>query len=374
MSRQVFIVLINLLISVTGLFVGMYAHEAAKKYFSHDIIYIAPYKNETRLLFDINEIDTLKRRFHNYEFSIESRAGAILKTHTHQAAATVIYTDAAYFSMHFINFTEGRRWQENTDAIMLNEALAWKLFGGGNITGLTVNINDRPYTITGVARQEARGTGEYTAWMPMPQDRAGGQTRQPGLHGVNALYIRANNYNLVDIGVNTNEMLKLLRRNPDGYAIVDINRFIEAIGMRSRLLLSVFWLFTLITALRILISKVLYISSHELNKANLRLGISVIMPILITLTALYALYTGVNAFLYWLPNPAASDSPVLFSIFNIGRLPPEVYLSYGLKRLVWLNRIGNISWAVGVVSFLYGIVAVDFTSRTVPCYNFFQKN
>jgi hypothetical protein len=40
------------------------------------------------------------------------------------------------------------------DRVVLDEELAWKLFGGSDVAGLTVTISDKPYLVAGVVRRE----------------------------------------------------------------------------------------------------------------------------------------------------------------------------------------------------------------------------
>jgi hypothetical protein len=40
------------------------------------------------------------------------------------------------------------------DRVVLDEALAWKLFGGTDLAGMTVTIGDKPYIIAGVVTRE----------------------------------------------------------------------------------------------------------------------------------------------------------------------------------------------------------------------------
>jgi len=335
MKKLFFFALINLLILVGALITGMYAHVVADRYFAKDIIFIAPLLNESHLHWNTDDVDYLKWRFLNYSISAESRGSTAIASSTHETTTTVVYTCETYFTIHFMQFIEGNPWQEDTHAIVLNEALAWRLFGGLNIIGMTVDINNTAYTIVGVVRQALRGTDNYLAWKP----RATSPTPLP----VTALYVLAHNYNLVDSAVHTQEMLHLQFRNPANYAIIDINRYIEAIGIRSRILLYVLWLSVLILLIRIFI----YMKNKQLK--NLIQLTPLIFGILL---ALYVLFTGINDIMHWLPNMADPNAAVLGSITNVGLLPPEGYLSFGLRRLAHFNRIGNLAWIVGAVTFI----------------------
>jgi len=332
--------LLNLLVVFGSLIVGMYTHVAARRYFAPDVIYIAPMLNESHLHWSIDDIDALQRQYRDYSISAESRGNVFISSSTNQASTTVVYTDAAYFSTHFMDFIEGNRWLEDANAIVLNQTLAWRLFGSGNIVGQAVVINHRPYIVTGVVRQGSHVAGEYLAWKP--------RNASPAPLPVTALYIRANNYNLVDVAVYTREMLTRQQRNPANYAIVDINRYIEAIGLRNRIFLYILWLSILIAMVRVCMRK------HY--KFNSRVILGYIPPVVGVLLASHILYSGVNDILYWLPNLSIPGTSVIDSITNANLLPPDGYLSFGLYRMSYLNRIGNVAWIVGAIAFINTIV------------------
>ena len=329
----------NLFILLGSIGVGIYAHSAAGRYFAPDVIFIAPMLNESHLHWSMDNVNTLRWQFLDYSFSAESRGNAFLASSTHRVSTTVVYTDAAYFNIHFLDFIDGNRWLEDANAIVLNEALAWRLFGGSRIAGAYVTINDRPYTVAGVVRQGPRGVGEYMAWMP--------RDTSPFPLPVTALYVLANNYNLVDIYAHTRGNAGMLRgqfRNPDDYAIININRYIEAIGLRARIFMYILWLYILVLLIRVCINK--------RGKLNLQKVLSFILPVAGILLAVYVLFTGMGEVLYWLPNLSLPGTSVLTSFTNIGILPPDGYLPFGLRRLAELNRLGNIAWIVGAVAFV----------------------
>jgi len=341
MKKLLFFALINSLVLVSALIAGMHAYTAADRYFAKDTIFIAPLLNESHLHWSMDDINYLKWRFINYSISAESRGSIAIASSTHETATTVVYTCEAYFAIHFMQFIKGNRWQEDANAIVLNEALAWRLFGSINIIGMTVDMNDTAYTIVGIVRQGPRGTGDYLAWKP--------QATSPTPLPITALYILAHNYNLVDSAIHTQEMLSLQFKNPANYAIIDINRYIEAIGIRGRILLYILWLSVLILLMRIF----MYIKNKKLR------NMIKLTPLLLgILLALYVLFTGINDIMYWLPNMADPNSSVLSSITNIGILPPEGYLSFGLRRLAHFNRIGNWAWIMGITAFINLIFCV----------------
>ena len=324
----------------------MMAHAAAGRYFAPDVIFIAPRLNESHLHWSADNVAELRRLFPDYTFAAESRGNAWLQTASQQASTTVIYTDPAYFQIHFMAFTQGTRWEENARAIVLNQALAWRLFGSEDVAGLSVTINEMPYVVAGVVRQDPRGQGEFLAWMP--------HGASPIPLPVTALYLRAHQYNMVDVIVNTtghDGMLRTQRRNPDDYAIVDINRYIEAMGLRTRIFMYILWLYLLVLLLPVCFRR------H--GRFRWRKVLGLVLPVCGVIIAAYALFTGVNNVLYWLPNIGDPNVSVIGSITNIGALPPDGYLSFGLLRLSQLNRAALWAWAVGAAALVNVMVSVS---------------
>ncbi len=69
-----------------------------------------------------------------------------------------------FFLFHPLELLSGRYIYESDlmhDSVLLDEALAWKLYGGTDLEGMTVVINDYPFIIAGVVRLERdKATGK----------------------------------------------------------------------------------------------------------------------------------------------------------------------------------------------------------------------
>jgi hypothetical protein len=265
---------INCLVLAAALVAGTVFYFSAKRYFANDIYFISPLLNESRLLFSLNDIEPLRFSFPDYTIVPEIRSSILISTSVQQASATVIYTEAYYFEMHFMDFAQGGHWHSQGDlnSVVINEALAWRMFGGVDVIGLGVEIGGNPYIITGVVRQgKTSADSANAAWKPL--------AAAPGGLPVTALYIQAHDHNPLNAELDTQTMLRdHIRRSPEDYAIVDINQYIRNIAI-----------------------------------------------------------PGQNA-----------------------PLPPEGYLSYGMRRLSQLNRYGNyalIAGAVGLFNLLFILIA-----------------
>ena len=284
-ARVLFIfIAINGLLLAASFAIGLYAHHAAGRYLVRDSLLIMPPNSYIS------------------NAALAEKSRIIITKGERQTYSPVIFCNPAYFSIHFMHFIEGGPWhisENQSQLVILNEALAWYLFGGGDITGLTVEIEGTFFQIIGVVRQGA----EYMAWLPN-----GGRST-----AATSMYLRQEDYFPIS------EL---------AYTIIDVNRYIESIGQRFRLLLYIILIYLL----------VIFVQKGKATPV-LWVGAAICLVML----------TSVNEFLLWLPNLSGGISAVFADLTNVGVLPSERYLSYGFKRMGWLNGLANFAWVIGIV-------------------------
>ena len=87
-----------------------------------------------------------------------SGSGAVsLATDHGSAAVTAIGVGGDFFYFHPLQLRSGAYISERDlmdDLVLLDEELAWRLFGGTELTGLTLHINGEPFVVSGVVRLE----------------------------------------------------------------------------------------------------------------------------------------------------------------------------------------------------------------------------
>ncbi|MBR1659441.1 MAG: ABC transporter permease [Oscillospiraceae bacterium] len=103
------------------------------------------------------------------------------------ADVDIVAVGGEWFFFHPLRLKAGEWLYEDDvmdDRVVLDRELAWRLFGGDDLTGLTLDIGGRPFRIAGVVERDgdfasraARGEGNvlymsYTAWNAMSEDRA----------------------------------------------------------------------------------------------------------------------------------------------------------------------------------------------------------
>lgn len=73
------------------------------------------------------------------------------------AEVTAIGAGGEFFLFHPLVLRSGSYLSPNDlmqDRVVLDEALAWQLFGGSDVAGMSVTINEKPYYVAGVIRRE----------------------------------------------------------------------------------------------------------------------------------------------------------------------------------------------------------------------------
>ena len=71
--------------------------------------------------------------------------------------AAVLAVGGNYFYFHPLDLASGSYFSDDDlmkDRVLLDEELAWKLYGGSDLAGLTVLINGTPFVVSGVVKHE----------------------------------------------------------------------------------------------------------------------------------------------------------------------------------------------------------------------------
>jgi len=350
-KRLILFIVLNMLIIVGCLMSGFYFYNRAKQYFASDITYIAPLLNENHLHFNMAQVETLERAFYDTTIVAKSRGSALVSASMQAATTRIIFSNSSYFAVHALDFIEGGHWHgiESSNSIVINQALAWRLFGATeDIVGLPIWMEEQVFTVTGVVRQTS--DDRYLAWMP-----AGSS---PADMPVTALYILSHDYNPLMPYMAQDAIRRHINRNPNDYAIVNINRFIESMNIRNQMLLSIIWVIILVYLVRWAWRLV---ESGRIKAFKDFKGL--LLPLVGISLCVYALW-GINDILMWLPNLSNPNTSLFTSISTVGILPPEGYLSYGLLRLGRLSRYVNYAFIAGLAGLFNVIFCLHFNKES----------
>lgn len=84
--------------------------------------------------------------------------------YTIRADADVIATGGDYFMIHPLKLLSGYYYSDDDlmqDRVLLDESLAWQLFGSNDIAGMTVIINGRRFYVAGVVEADSDKASRY---------------------------------------------------------------------------------------------------------------------------------------------------------------------------------------------------------------------
>lgn len=80
-----------------------------------------------------------------------------VKTEKAETETIITVTEGAYFQFQPMELLHGSYFwgqEDYTDLVVLDELLAWKLFGSSNVSGMTVTVDHQIFTVSGVVKEE----------------------------------------------------------------------------------------------------------------------------------------------------------------------------------------------------------------------------
>ena len=338
---RVLLVVLGFALLAVSLVVGLLAYRDAGRLFARDVVFVAPLYYDSALFFSGGEIERFGASFPDYVITAVGMESTVINTQTKHVRATVYYASLAFYSLHFMCIVEGGPPQEHTNSLMLSEILAWRLFGGFNVTGVTVWAFGEPFVVSGVVEGDDLG---YIAWLP--------GSFAPGMP-LPSLYIRLPYYNIVDAHVVPREMLGF--RDPGEFLILDINRYIKAIGLRNRLALYALWIVGFVWAILGFSRIILQVKNKQPERVEFA---KLAFAGCIALLSAYVLLEGIGGVIYALPNLSYANASLLGFIFGWVDMPPAEFISPNLARLFELNTRANLAFffALAAAALSFGMV------------------
>ncbi|MDR1664435.1 MAG: ABC transporter permease [Clostridiales bacterium] len=320
----------NMLLILGGLCAGLYVSRAAGQYFAKGVLFAAPNDNGEQSRFVLADIRAARENFP--VLSPEGRGALTIKANQRELNTPVTYCDADYFSIHFMDFIEGAPWfaeDQEAPLVILNESLAWYLFGGGFVTGMTVEMEGALYRITGVVRQDGAPQDSYRAWLPFNAARRNVLT---------GLYYKPDAYNPVDAYADVRRMLSHLNR--EDYTVTDINRYVGNMDIRLKVLLTMTWAYVLFFLLR-----------GRVKRKKTKW----LYPAAVAAVALLMVPNALDI-VNWLMDLPDLKADLFAVISNAHTLTLESSLPYSLQKICRYNRCANYACVMS----LFGLINLSF--------------
>lgn len=148
-----------------------------------------------------------------------------------------------FFLFHPLQLVEGSYFSGNDimkDYVIIDEDMAWQLFGSNNVVGLTVNINNFPHIVSGVIRRdsgrikEAAGLDTSTVYVSYETLKKYGQGSN-----INSYEILMPNpikgfaYQMIKENIGIDEKLINVVENSKRFSFISMLKVLSSFGTRS---------------------------------------------------------------------------------------------------------------------------------------------
>jgi len=347
---------LNIAVLLASVIACIFVSSEAGKHADKNIFFIAPKINDSAFYFDIDETEKLQAASNAGNYSYLSLGKGNVSASVMNSHSRIIRTNSDYIQLNNIRFAHGGAWSgagEKENVAIVNEPLAWNLYGGVGIVDMQVNIYNETYTIVGVIAQESISPEDGAIYVPM--------NPAPGERRISGVYLKITDYNRLGTPNDIGEAFRDIKKNPGDYYITDINRFVENIGLNHKLLIVFAGIYA---AAIIVINSYKLLRRSKINRKSLLLlaGVLVLDVVFIVLLLRGVLFEA------WIPHGGGSRfADILSAVTNNGFLPPGEYLTDGLKALAELNRYANIALVAGTVA-LFNFVFVHKARHGVNVY------
>ena len=406
-ARLTLFQILNLAVVAVSLIVCIFLSFEAQKHIDRDVFYIAPVLQDRKYAFTIGEMGELREVMSPAAISYERVDRGMVSGDLYDALnvrSTLVYTNSDYFRVTLADFVDGGAWtasRESENVMVINESLAWQLFGNLHAAGQKANVSGVSFTVIGVIEQGPVARDNCRAYLPaarLASQRAAEQSAglmagaaQSGAGfaeeasaaaafaldamELDGLFIKASNYNKLGLP-HIDSFLRSTGRNRADYYITDINRYLESFRVKYKIIMLAISLYLiaviLINSCKLFARKGLhkglytesYAGSHTGSRSRSYRGNipGLIVLLLLDLFFIAALLNNV-LFELWIPHGLGGPGSIgigggfggrfgdlLQVITNIGFLPSGESLLSGLREISRLNNYANIALFLGIAA------------------------
>jgi hypothetical protein len=334
---------LNIALLLGALITAIAAALAADKCSGRDVFFIAPALNGSAYYFGADDLDELKAACQPARLAGVSLGSGTVSYGGLDVYSKLIYGGGACFALNNIRFRCGGPWAEggaSGQALVINDSLAWQLFGSLDALDKSVYVGGEIYSVAGVARQERVSKDGCCAYLPLDP--------LSGARDISGVFMQAAGYNKLGSYNTLNAWLEARYKDPRDYYIADINRYREGVALKYKLLLLGLGLYVIAA---LLLNSYRLIKHHYPRQApSARRAALLCLLCLAEAALIIALLKGLSPTV-WTPHVAGSRlSEVIRTVTNSGFLPAREYLLPNLRELVKLNAQANIALAVGAAA------------------------
>lgn len=327
----------NIAVAVASVGICIAAALEAEKHVDRDAIYVAPVIGDNTFYFSTDELDTVARALYAYKIAYFSAGREPVSAGIITAAPRVIYTNSDFFELYNVRFAYGSGWRQGMEGervAVVNESLAWQLFGNVDVTACKISLSGETYAIIGIIWQERVSKDAAVLYVPM--------NPASGDRCISSILMKTSDkldaYNRLDAA------LADIGKSLADYYLTDVGQFIENISLKYRMLVFVVGIYVAATIV-INSYKLLRQKSGLHNWKNLLLlaGLFVLDAFFIVL-----MIRGI-AFDALTPRGGSWIDGIVKMLTNGGFFPSREYLSEGLRAVTAQSARANAAFIAGLV-------------------------
>lgn len=327
----------NLIICAISLIGGVLLNISCGKFLNKDMYIISEKNGSNRQSISVDEADDIVDYFLDLFISYDIIENLIVESEGIKTLANVTSTNENYKEFNYFDYIEGYFWTGPTKdkVIVVNEALAWKMFGTVYVVGNYLIINGSKFRIIGIVKDYGNALNGYNAWIPINAIDTSDQTQ------IENLYILPNQYNKAISRNQVKQIFFYIGRNEADFHISDMNRFIDSISNRYK---TIYCFFGIIIIL--LIIKTIYrlIRGYILKKVKTSKFIALLLLYIISIFIIWT-FTYND---FWNISTAQGFKDYIDVFFNRKALSNTSYLSYNVFYLSKLNDYANAMFLLGL--------------------------
>lgn len=321
----------NMMICTISLIGGILLSINSGKFLNKDMYIISQGNGSNRYSISVDEADDIADYFLDLFISYDITQNLIVESGGMKTFAKITCTNENYKDFNHFNFIEGFFWTEPTKdkVIVVNDALAWKMFGTVYVVGNNLVINGSKFRIIGIVKNYGNS---YNAWIPIDTS---------GESQIENLYILPNQYKKATSKHQVKQIFSYIGRNEADFHISDMNRFIDSISNRHK---TIYFFFGSIIIFFILITIYRLIRKYMLKKVEFS---KIIVLLLLYIISIFTIWTFTYSD-FWNISTAHGFKDYIDAFFNREALSNTSYLSYNLLYLSKLNYYANIMFLLGL--------------------------
>jgi len=334
---------LNIAVLLTALLSGFIISSAAEKYIAKEVFYIAPMLHGQKYFFSPDDLEELKEAYKPAKLSYLDIGSGYISYENWEIHCKIVYAGGPSFYLNNTHFIVGNAIddaEENEHDIVINESLAWQLFGSLAALDKNVDIDGSTYTIVGVAAQKKVEKADCLAYLPFA----------PAYNEkvISSVLLQPQNYNKLGY-YNINNWLYTIGKDERDYYIVDLDSYVESITLKNKILLLL---------ISIYILAILFINSYQLLKLKYKrrvkrkfftiAGVILLADLLLSIFLLKGI-----SFDLWVPYGLGGRfASLVHIIINNTVLPGPSYLPDNIMELVKLNEYALTAFISGAFALL----------------------